>query len=84
MLFFQEVRVHPKALPGVKGSIGAPMPGEIIEIKVKEGDHVKPKSELVNNVAFSFYKTLKNAVICVKYKISVSSAKMQFNVNVLW
>ncbi|VDM69295.1 unnamed protein product [Strongylus vulgaris] len=29
-----------KALPGVRGSIGAPMPGEILEFKVKEGDKV--------------------------------------------
>lgn len=36
---------HPKALEGVKGQIGAPMPGEILEIKVKEGDKVKPKSK---------------------------------------
>jgi pyruvate carboxylase len=33
-------------LAGVRGSIGAPMPGEILEIKVKEGDHVHPKSAL--------------------------------------
>lgn len=35
---------HPKALDNVKGSIGAPMPGEILEIKVKEGDVVGVKS----------------------------------------
>jgi len=37
---------HPKALEGVKGQIGAPMPGEILEIKVKVGDKVKPKASL--------------------------------------
>lgn len=42
----KEIVTHPKALPGVRGSIGAPMPGEILEFKVKEGDKVIPKQPL--------------------------------------
>uniref|UniRef100_A0A183BLK8 Pyruvate carboxylase n=1 Tax=Globodera pallida TaxID=36090 RepID=A0A183BLK8_GLOPA len=38
--------VRPKALAGMKGSIGAPMPGEILEVKVKVGDRVQPKQTL--------------------------------------
>ncbi|KAK5969283.1 Pyruvate carboxylase mitochondrial [Trichostrongylus colubriformis] len=41
-----EINTRPKALPGVRGSIGAPMPGEILEIHVKEGDKVVPKQPL--------------------------------------
>ncbi|KAL3068128.1 hypothetical protein niasHT_038118 [Heterodera trifolii] len=42
----KSIVVRPKALPGVKGSIGAPMPGEILEVKVKVGDIVQPKQTL--------------------------------------
>ncbi|CAD5229309.1 unnamed protein product [Bursaphelenchus okinawaensis] len=42
----KDVVLRPKAVPGVKGSIGAPMPGEILQINVKEGDVVTAKTPL--------------------------------------
>uniref|UniRef100_H2YA21 Pyruvate carboxylase n=1 Tax=Ciona savignyi TaxID=51511 RepID=H2YA21_CIOSA len=36
----KEMQFHPKATPGVKGSVGCPMPGDILEVKVKVGDEV--------------------------------------------
>ena len=41
------IKFHPKAVKGMKGSIGIPMPGTVIEIKVKPGDLIKKGDALV-------------------------------------
>ena len=37
----KDLQFHPKAVPGVKGSIGAPMPGTVIDVSVAVGDTVE-------------------------------------------
>jgi pyruvate carboxylase len=37
----KDLAVQPKALKNQRGSIGAPMPGTVIEIKAKPGDKVR-------------------------------------------
>lgn len=43
----QEIKSNPKAVKGMKGSVGAPMPGSVIDVKVKVGDKIKKGQPLI-------------------------------------
>jgi len=43
----QELHMHPKAVKGDINQLGAPMPGEVIDIRVKVGDTVEKGAALV-------------------------------------
>uniref|UniRef100_A0A0A9XGF5 Pyruvate carboxylase n=1 Tax=Lygus hesperus TaxID=30085 RepID=A0A0A9XGF5_LYGHE len=41
------MHIHPKAQKGVKGHVGAPMPGTVMEVRVKVGDKVNKGDPLI-------------------------------------
>lgn len=71
----KELHFHPKALKGVKGSIGAPMPGEILAIRVKEGDHVEKGQPLVIMSAMKMEMVVQAPVSGVIKKISAQKGQ---------
>lgn len=45
----KELHIHPKANKSNKAEIGAPMPGQVIDVRVKVGDHVEKGQPIVRN-----------------------------------
>ncbi|KAI0215761.1 Pyruvate carboxylase, mitochondrial [Lamellibrachia satsuma] len=74
----EAISFHPKAVKGQKGSIGAPMPGEIIDIKVKEGDKVEKGELLMVISAMKMEMSVTAPITGVVKSISVEKGmKMQ-------
>uniref|UniRef100_A0A915J9J3 Lipoyl-binding domain-containing protein n=1 Tax=Romanomermis culicivorax TaxID=13658 RepID=A0A915J9J3_ROMCU len=78
---------HPKADPAKKGSIGAPMPGEVLEIKVKEGDKVKAKTPLIVLSAMKMEMVIESQVegtvkqILVKPKMKCAGGDLMLEIE---
>ena len=65
-------------MKGEKGSIGAPMPGEIIDVKVKEGDKVEKGQLLMVISAMKMEMSVSAPISGVVKTISVQKGqKMQ-------
>ena len=70
IISFQEIRFHPKALKGVKGSVGAPMPGEVLDVKVKVGDKVEKGTQLAIMSAMKMEMVVQSPVAGVVKSVS--------------
>ncbi|KAK0411400.1 hypothetical protein QR680_005636 [Steinernema hermaphroditum] len=69
----KDIVVRPKALPGVRGSIGSPMPGEVLEVKVKEDDKVSPKTPLFVLSAMKMEMMVDSPIAGTVKKVHVKS-----------
>ena len=69
------IKFHPKAVKGLKGSIGAPMPGTVIDIKVKPGDIIKKGDPLVVLSAMKMETVVKSPVEGKVTKIAIQNGQ---------
>ena len=63
---------HPKAREGVKGSIGAPMPGQVLDVKVKAGQEVKKNDPLAVLSAMKMEMVVSSPVDGVVKSVEIS------------
>jgi len=66
---------HPKALKGVKGSVGAPMPGQVVDIRIKEGDRVEQGDPLVILSAMKMEMTVAAPCAGLVKKLLINSGQ---------
>ncbi|CAH8826338.1 unnamed protein product [Trichobilharzia szidati] len=69
----KSISFHPKALKGVKGSVGSPMPGELVTINVKEGDIVEKGQKLATLSAMKMEMSVTSPVSGCIRKIHVTN-----------
>lgn len=68
----QEIHVHPKANKSNKNEVGAPMPGDVIDIRVKVGDKVEKGQPLVVLSAMKMEMVVQSPIAGVVKKLEIA------------
>ncbi|RXN27102.1 pyruvate mitochondrial-like protein [Labeo rohita] len=68
-----EMHFHPKALKDVRGQIGAPMPGKVVEVKVKQGQKVEKGQPLCVLSAMKMETVVNSPLSGIVAKIYVTA-----------
>ena len=64
---------HPKALKDVRGQVGAPMPGKVVEVRVKQGDQVEKGQPLCVLSAMKMETVVNSPIAGTITKLYVSA-----------
>ncbi|XP_034475724.1 pyruvate carboxylase, mitochondrial-like isoform X2 [Drosophila innubila] len=68
----KEIRVHPKANKTLKSEVGAPMPGDVIDIRVEVGDRVEKGHPLVVLSAMKMEMVVQSPISGVVKKLEIT------------
>ncbi len=73
ILLHQEMHFHPKALKDVRGQVGAPMPGKVVEVKVKPGQKVEKGQPLCVLSAMKMETVVNSPISGIISKVHVNA-----------
>lgn len=66
------MHIHPKASKSNKGEVGAPMPGSVMDIRVKVGDKVEKGAPLVVLSAMKMEMIVQSPIAGIVKQVDIS------------
>lgn len=66
------MHIHPKASKSNKGEVGAPMPGSVMDIRVKVGDKVEKGAPLVVLSAMKMEMVVQSPIAGIIKQVDIS------------